>query len=29
MGVEFLHLAPEAREAIQHYVHERARAYEL
>jgi hypothetical protein len=29
MGVEFQHLAPEAREAIQHYVRERARAYEL
>jgi hypothetical protein len=29
MGVEFLRLVPDAREAIQHYVRERAHAYEL
>ena len=29
MGVEFLRLSPDAREAIQHYVSERARAYEI
>ena len=29
MGVEFLRLVPDAREAILHYVRERARAYEL
>jgi hypothetical protein len=29
MAIEFLRVAPEAREAIQHYVLERARAYEL
>jgi hypothetical protein len=29
MGVEFQRLVPDAREAIQHYVRERARAYEL
>jgi hypothetical protein len=29
MGVEFLRVLPEAREAIEHYVRERARAYEL
>jgi len=29
MGIEFLRLVPDAREAILHYVRERARAYEL
>jgi hypothetical protein len=29
MAIEFLRVAPEAREAIREYVHERARAYEL
>ena len=29
MGVRFGHLLPDAREAIQHFVRERARAYEL
>ena len=29
MAIEFLRLVPEARDAIQHYVLERARAYEL
>ena len=29
MAIEFMRLAPEARDAIQHYVLERARAYEL